>query len=318
MPVPSGAVGFSSKRLHLQKKSRGHKVTSIKPYTLLSGAGRASLDVSELQDFRDAFARTPPPTPAPERPAESRKKTRGHARGPGALQAALLTPPPQRPPHRSRTPPPAPTPPPSPPPIPTPLSPQARPRARPPTPNAARRSALALATAPTRLATYPQVKPIPLPAAGTVPTTPPHTPLLRTHTHTPSPTAHPPPPPPPTHRPTPHGAALPCQPTQRRRQIASAPPRLRCPCTTPLSDRLLHTAPPTPHALPWDTRRGLIVRPSLSPPPLPPKRVPQPQRVTPAPSPHPVFRAPSGFTSVLFCRVVFSLPLVEVPTLPSP
>ena len=30
-----------------------------------------------------------------------------------------------------------------------------------------------------------------------------------------------------------------------------------------------------------------------------------------------VCRAPSGFTSVLFCRVVFSLPLA-VPTLPSP
>ena len=36
-----------------------------------------------------------------------------------------------------------------------------------------------------------------------------------------------------------------------------------------------------------------------------------PQRATPAPSPHLIFRAPSGFTSVLFCRVVCSLPLVR-------
>ena len=65
--------------------------------------------------------------------------------------------------------------------------------------------------------------------------------------------------------------------------------------------------------------RGCGVRPSLSPlpPPSPERGLPQPQRATPAPSPQLIPRAPSGFTSVLFCRVVCSLPLV-VPTLPSP
>jgi hypothetical protein len=57
------------------------------------------------------------------------------------------------------------------------------------------------------------------------------------------------------------------------------------------------------------------------------ERVSKPSYGTPLPavaeghsrplSPPVVFRAPSGFTSVLFCRVVCSLPLA-VPTLPSP
>ena len=64
---------------------------SQQPTLALSAAARASLDPSELQDFRgskrDALARTPPSAPPPERPppVESRKKTRGT----GALQAAL-------------------------------------------------------------------------------------------------------------------------------------------------------------------------------------------------------------------------------------
>ena len=64
---------------------------SQQPTLALAAAARATLDPSELQDFRgskrDALARTPPSAPAPERPppAESRKKTRGT----GALQAAL-------------------------------------------------------------------------------------------------------------------------------------------------------------------------------------------------------------------------------------
>jgi hypothetical protein len=64
---------------------------SQQPTPALAAAARASLDPSELQDFRgskrDALARTPPSAPPPKRPppAESRKKTRGT----GALQAAL-------------------------------------------------------------------------------------------------------------------------------------------------------------------------------------------------------------------------------------
>ena len=63
-----------------------------------------------------------------------------------------------------------------------------------------------------------------------------------------------------------------------------------------------------PHAMPYHgTHAGLFVRPVRSltpfPPPHPPKGAsdPQPQRATPAPSPHLIFRAPSG--SPLFCSV---------------
>ena len=96
--------------------------------------------------------------------------------------------------------------------------------------------------------------------------------------------------------------------------------------TTPLSDRPLHTPPPTPCPIMGHTQASLCDRPcpgselrSLTPcpPPSPERGLPQPQRATPAPSPQLIPRAPSGFTSVLFCRVVCSLPLV-VPTLPSP
>ena len=64
---------------------------SQQPTLALAAAARATLDPSELQEFRgskrEALARTPPSAPPPERPppAESRKKTRGT----GALQAAL-------------------------------------------------------------------------------------------------------------------------------------------------------------------------------------------------------------------------------------
>ena len=58
--------------------------------------------------------------------------------------------------------------------------------------------------------------------------------------------------------------------------------------------------------------------PVSPPPPIPRKGPPAAAEGHSRPlSPPVVFRAPSGFTSVLFCRVVCSLPLV-VPTLPSP
>ena len=130
----------------------------------------------------------------------------------------------------------------------------------------------------------------------------------------------------PPNRPTPTAPPHRANPTQWRRHIAPTPPRLRCPCTTPLSDRPLHTPPPTPCPIMGHTQASLCDRPcpgselrSLTPcpPPSPERGLPQPQRATPAPSPQLISRAPSGFTSVLFCRVVCSLPLV-VPTLPSP
>ena len=156
---------------------------------------------------------------------------------------------------------------------------------------------------PPPLAAYPQVKPITLPAAGTVPTLPP--------------------PPPPRSPTAPHLTALPhrANPTQWRRHIAPAPPRLRCPCTTPLSDRTLRTPPPTPCPIMGHTQASLCDRPCLPchHPPHPPKGASRSRRgpLPPPLSPHLIFRAPSGFTSVLLCRVVCSLPLA-VSTLPNP
>ena len=130
---------------------------------------------------------------------------------------------------------------------------------RPPTPPVAAPSP----PPPPPLATYPQVKPITLPAAGTVPTLPPlpHPPRSPTAPHLTAP---------------PHRA----NPTQWRRHIAPTPPRLRCPCTTPLSDRTLRTPPPTPCPIMGHTQASLCDRPcpgselrSLTPcpPPHPPK-----------------------------------------------
>ena len=112
-------------------------------------------------------------------------------------------------------------------------------------------------------------------------------------------------------RPTPTAPPHRANPTQWRRHIAPTPPRLRCPCTTPLSDRPLHTPPPTPCPIMGHTQASLCDRPcpgselrSLTPcpPPSPERGLPQPQRATPAPSPQ-LISLVLRLVSPLFCSV---------------
>ena len=91
----------------------------------------------------------------------------------------------------------------------------------------------------------------------------------------------------------PHRSHVPPNPkkdphTQRRRQIASAPPRLRCSYVSPrlpLSDRRTPPSPPTPCPIIMG-HAGLFVRPSLSPSSLPPITVLRGSRAPIPPPPH--------------------------------